>query len=126
MAITYDIDQVAGRVTATAEGTLSLDQVLATLADLVKDPDFEPGFDRLWDLCEAQPDLSCDHVRAIARVVEALGQTLGGRRTAIVACSALAYGLARMYTAFSEGVGPETNVFGSREEAIKWLQEVAA
>jgi SpoIIAA-like len=115
MPMVIDIDKAAELITATVRGRISFDDLRAALAALFEDPDFDSGFNRLWDLREARPLLLSDKVRAKVRVVRDL---LGGRRTAIVASSKDAE-LARMYRLFVEDI--ETQVFHNKEDAVAWL-----
>lgn len=121
MSITYRIDRKAERITATAVGDLTFHDLRATLGVIVRDPDFRPRFDRLWDLREARTKLSGDEVRAIATSVR---DEVGGHRIAIVAPSDVAYGIARMYSALVEESGIEVRPFRELEGATAWLREL--
>ncbi len=122
MAITYRIDKTAKLIRARVFGEISFDDFRTTLREMLEDPDFDPSFGRLWDIREARLILSGDDVRGLAQVVR---KFVGGRRSAVVAQSDLAYGLARMYSALVEEAGIDVQAFRDMDEAMTWLQEPA-
>lgn len=123
MGISYRIDKANQLVTATALGDVFFQDYRAMLAVMVEDPDFDPEFDRLWDMRQGDPMLSGDEVRGVAKVV---ANVVGGRRAAIVAPGDVAYGLSRMYSVFLEDAGIDVQAFRTLDEATTWLQTPAA
>lgn len=122
MAITYRIDKTAKLIRARVFGEISFDDFRTTLREMLEDPDFDPSFGRLWDVREARTILSGEDVRGIAEVVR---KFVGGRRSAVVAQTDVAYGLARMYSALVEEAGIDTQAFRDMDEAMTWLQAPA-
>jgi hypothetical protein len=123
MAISYRIDKTDQLITATAFGDVSFQDFRAMLAVMIEDPDFDPEYDRLWDMRQGRPMLSADEVRGVAKVV---ANVVGGRRAAIVAPGDVAYGLSRMYSVFLEDAGIDVQPFRTFDEATAWLQTPAA
>lgn len=119
MTISYRIDKADRLITATALGDVSFQDYRGMLAVLIEDPDFDPTFDRLWDMRRGHPTLSGDEVRGVAKVVAKL---VGGKRSAIVAPGDVAYGLSRMYSVFLEDAGIEVQPFRTIDEATAWLE----
>ena len=122
MAFSYRIDKADQLITATALGDVSFQDYRAMLAVMIEDPDFDPEYDRLWDMRQGSPTLSCDEVRGVAKVV---ANVVGGRRAAIVAPGDVAYGLSRMYSVFLEDAGIDVQPFRTIDEATAWLQTPA-
>jgi hypothetical protein len=123
MGISYRIDKADRLITATGVGDVSFQDYRGVLAVMIEDPEFDPDFDRLWDMREGHPTLSGDEVRGIAKVVS---KVVGGRRAAIVAPGDVAYGLARMYSVFLEDAGIDVQPFRTLDEATAWLRTPAA
>ena len=122
MGISYRIDKADQLITATAHGDVSFQDYRALLAVMIEDPDFDPEYDRLWDLRQGDPVLSADEVRGVAKVV---ARVVGGRRAAIVAPGDVAYGLSRMYSVFLEDAGIDVQPFRTLGEATTWLKTPA-
>jgi len=84
----------------------------------------------LWDFTKAEPVLSTEELRMIAKYVvdqERKRPTGTGCVTTIVVSGLLKYGLARMFVAFNEvqrndGTTITTRIFHSREEAVDWIK----
>lgn len=80
----------------------------------------------MWDLTRAELEhLREEDVRSIGETPRKFSEERNGGRTAIVAPTDLAFGLARMYEFISDPseVLIEIQVFRSVEEATQWLEE---
>ncbi|HMF91965.1 MAG TPA: hypothetical protein VKL40_15080 [Candidatus Angelobacter sp.] len=121
MPASYVIDKKSRLVMGTATGVLTLDEVLASRRQLMRDPDFDPTFSQLGDLSTVSSiDLTADEVRMLA---ETSPFSLASRR-AFVGERPEVYGLARMYSILRGLRGDqEIRVFRSREAALEWLLE---
>lgn len=122
MPISSHIDQEKDIATFTADGDLTLDEIMA-IALMLYD---QPTKDVLFDLTAAStPDFSINDIMQIASLKqrsESPGRIDG--KTAIVAKKDLAYGLSRMFQSLSEmnRVPFEVSVFRTIEEAKEWLE----
>ena len=119
MPISYVIDKRNRLVLTTAEGRVTLDDVLQSRRQLLSDPDFDPSFSQLGDLSAVTgTDITADEVRIVA---ENSPFSLTGRR-ALVGESPEIYGLARMFSILRDLHGErEIRVFRTRHEALLWL-----
>jgi hypothetical protein len=80
----------------------------------------------LWDMSEASlAETTTEDIKAVIQGGLPLIRGREGGKTAIVAPEDLAYGLARMYQAFTEleAVPFAHMVFRSKQEALDWLKE---
>jgi acyl CoA:acetate/3-ketoacid CoA transferase len=106
-------------------GTILKQELINTVKALY---DSEPTPNHLWDLTETDfSKINADDLKDIAEFAKQYAPTRIGCRTALVAASALGFGLARMYEAFSENTGQcvEISVFHSRKEAEEWISAVS-
>ena len=86
--------------------------------------DLEPTPHNLWDLSHAKlAGLSLEAIREVAVSTHSKAPEREPGKTALVSSEDLAYGLAKMYSAFSEMTGHSATVevFRSTEEADAWL-----
>jgi hypothetical protein len=120
MKLETQIDTEVGIRRHRVTGPLDTGAIADALRELRARPDYDPSLPALWDLRDAEIDVSAEEVRRLADVVAGLGRL--PVRTALVVSRPAAYGLARMYDqlveskAFREGA-----VFYSLEEALAWL-----
>lgn len=76
-------------------------------------------FRRLWDLSDAHVTLTHDQAMQLAKIFKQLDSSPA--RTAVVASSDLAYGIARTHEAYRSTAEVRQASFRSREEALAWL-----
>lgn len=114
------IDSHQRLVTTRVTGYATFADIDVEQKRLVGDPEFDPGYDHLFDLSGvADVQLSLDEIRELASVKLFSERS----RRAVVAPANLLYGLSRMYQGF-RGLGPESlRVFRTTEEALRWLEE---
>jgi len=108
-------------VTSTATGTLSYSDIAAHQDRLKNDPDFNPGFDQLFDGTRVTKiALTVEEIQTVARQ----RVFAAGSRQAFATSSEFAYGMARMFEICREtaGTGRLMRVFNSLEAAQEWLQ----
>ena len=86
--------------------------------NLLKDPDFDRGFDQLWDFREAtHADVSTATLRELAKS----RSYADGVKRALVAPLDVAFGLARMFQSLHDEAPETIQVFRSLPEAETWL-----
>jgi len=71
---------------------------------------------------EALATRNPDQIRRAAEFLERFAERIG-RRCAVVVARDVQFGLARMGSVFSDGVGVDSQVFRSVDEAVAWLQK---
>ena len=112
--------------TARYRGTVDDESLLAAYAGLITAPDFDPALDDIVDLRDVS-NLDITHEglrRLVSRVAEL--DILGFRtRVALVAPTAVAFGMGRMYELLRGTVRnttEEIQVFREFDEAVRWLR----
>ena len=98
------------------------DDVIKTFESAMKDPACPNPAALLVDVSRSE-SLATVPVPEIRRVAEHLGPFSGriGGRAAVVASSDVHFGLSRLGSVYSEGVGVEVQVFRDVESAAAWL-----
>ena len=120
MPVRYEINENVLRM--DLEGEYEPEDILRTFLDALADP-----------RCPKQVALLVDVTRSavlakrapgeIQTVAEALGpfsERIGGR-CAVIASDELHFGLTRMGSAYTGGVGVDAQIFRDRESALTWL-----
>ena len=129
MPITHDIDHDRKLVHARVSGTLTKDDAFSFQREVWSDPAVR-GYNQLIDASGMTnvdiPFPSSDAMRELAGLAASMDDPGVKTRFAIVATSALAYGLARMYATY-RALDPRStrsiSVFRSLDEATAWLAE---
>ena len=113
------------------EGTYPSDAIIEAFEAALADPAFPTVDTRLLlnvNLSESLADRSVEDLRRVAEYFAQRAERVG-RRCAIVAESAVHFGLMRMAVVFAEMYDAEARVFKSEDEAVLWLnhgQQVSA
>jgi len=119
--VRYSIDKQRRLILTTAEGSVMFDDIRGHQDRLLADPDFDASFDQLIDTTAVTKfDISANEARILAErpIVSPAS------RRAFVATEPYIFGIARMMEAYHEGLKcADIQVFYSRAEALKWLEE---
>jgi hypothetical protein len=129
--ITYEIDHQRKIVRARVVGTMTRDDPFQYQREVWSIPEIR-GYDQLIDATGMQavdiPFPSADAMRDLAGLAASMDDPSVKTKFAIVATSAFAYGLARMYATY-RALEPRStravSVFRTVEEAMAWLEETA-
>ena len=118
MPITFDINPSDRIVVMRAAGVLDDHSVNLVRAEIRKHPDLDPSMVQLFDMRSAeQITLSADSVRALAA-----GSIFGSRsRRAFVTGNDFQFGMARMFSLYSETHAQTVEVFREVDSALLWL-----
>lgn len=127
MPITYQIHHDQKLVHARVTGTLTKDDAFTYQRDVWSLPEVR-GYNQLVDATDMGsvdiPFPSADAMRELASLAASMDDPSVKTRFAIVATSAFAYGLARMYATY-RALDPRStrsvNVFRSVDDALAWL-----
>ena len=108
----------------TVTGPLFLDELMGTLKGIYSSEDFDPAFDVLWDIRDADvSSFSHEEIVRLRDLVTGHWGVEGGSRAALIVSEDLSYGLARMYGSLIESSSAsELRVFRNMEDALNWLQ----
>jgi len=116
------VDLEGGLAVFTVRGMVSAEMYAQTIQDFYDQGPVTKNV--LWDLTESTLDhLRTEDVKQIGRVPRKFVAERAGGKTAIVAPTDLAFGLARMYEFSAEPaeVPFAVKVYRSMEEAVTWL-----
>jgi len=118
MPITFDINPSDRIVVMRAVGVLDDHAVNLARASIRTHPDFDASMMQLFDMRSAeQITLSADAVRALASVSVFSRES----RRAFVVRNDFQFGMARMFSLYSESHAQTVEVFREVEPALVWL-----
>jgi hypothetical protein len=128
LPITYEIDHDRKLVRARVSGTLTRDDAFQYQQHVWSLPEVR-GYNQLIDASDMGhvdiPFPSADAMRELSSLAASMDDPNLKTRFAIVATSAFAYGLARMYATYRALDTRSTravSVFRSVEDALEWLE----
>lgn len=124
MALLYSIDSRRRRVTVMATAQPTYEEFTALLGAIVRDADFEPGDDILWDRRSYRDIPTREYIEHIVGWWQRHLPQLGYGHIANVVPEgiAAAYGMARMAELMGRPEG-HLRAFNDLQEAIRWLDE---
>ena len=105
------------------EGFYSSETIIESFEEALSDPQFPAHNARLLlnvNRSESLVDRSVDDLRRVAEYFAQRADRVG-RRCAIVAETAVHFGLMRMAVVFADSYEAEARVFKKEDEAIQWL-----
>lgn len=121
------VDPERRLATVRLTGTLQADDLKEAFAAMVGHPDFEAGFNSLWDLRGASAArLDFEALRDVVRAVATRKDARGRGKVAIVVTQDVDYGVSRVYEMLASGLPTVVNVFRTLEEAAAWFAAPAA
>jgi hypothetical protein len=122
MPITYTIDKQRRFILRIISGAATSDEILASLAEVLKHPDYHPGMKSLTDLRAIQHYASPQEVRQIANFILGREEEVRGGKAAIVVSQDVSFGMARMLEMLTESSQLSIRVFKNLKEAYEWLE----
>lgn len=120
MSVRLDLESQPGVAMGHASGPMTLDDMKEAARSLWRSVDGS-RVRVLWDLREAQFDISANDVRELAEWVKQ-ESPFDDLLTAFVVRPGLQFGLARMFEMLREKPGARTGVFTEAEPALAWLR----
>ncbi|NJN51385.1 MAG: hypothetical protein HC809_05985 [Gammaproteobacteria bacterium] len=118
MPIDFAIEPERRRVVSRCFGVLAARDMSEHQDAIAADPTFEPEFSQLFDLTEVE---RIDVDRAATIALARRSPFSPDARTAVVATSALAVGLSRVFGAMVHGGRRDLQVFDNVAAALQWL-----
>jgi hypothetical protein len=122
MPIHHLVDRETGILHVTRDGNITTHDEQDALRKRVKDPLIIPGIPVLVDCRNVEPPDSTEVVTYLAQQITGLAAELQCGPVAIIVCTDVEYGMARMYMALTELAHPNTEVFRDYEEGLNWLK----
>jgi hypothetical protein len=115
--VRYKIDKEHHLILTVGEGSVTASEISDHQDRLLRDPNFDAGFNQLIDVTTATRfDMSTDEAKQIA--LRSIVSTKSKR--AFVAIKPDIYGLGRLMQVYHEGLA-DARVFHDRDLALKWL-----
>lgn len=123
MPISYRIDRERRVVFVRGEGEVTIEDLKGYSAGVVNDPAYEAGMDELVDFRGAAgaEKLTTEQILEVRALNRELSDAVGASKLAFVVDSDLAFGLARIFMAYSEDSKITHEVFRDLAEARAWL-----
>jgi hypothetical protein len=123
MPVSYEIYKEMNLIVSRQIGHTDDDEIVRVYKAMYTDPDFDPSYDKLIDLREADSrDRDPDILEIMAHFAgEKYSEIQAKPKVAIIAPKDLTYGFGRMYDGLSAETGEELQVFRTATEACKWL-----
>ena len=124
MAVDRHINSESGLVTLTATGRLDLNVMRMAIDEMIRDPDFRPGIDIIWDLRNADASSATVlEMRQLAEFVNVRQKERGEHyKVAVVVKRELDYGIAKIYVAIADRLPLQFKVFRSIDDAHQWIK----
>ena len=121
MAVTYRIapDERIVYLTVTGEATFA--EWREAMLSALSDPAYRKGFNFLIDRRDQTNVPDTEFVRAAAALLREYSAVMGGCRWATVAGRDAFFGMARMFSTFSEGTHIRVAAFREYEDGRRWL-----
>lgn len=123
MPIEHKVDENTGIMHVRRWGAISSHDEEVAFQKRREDPLVVPNISVIVDCREVYPPDTTEVVQYIANNVKALASELDCGAIAIVVSSDVEYGMACMYMALTELTHPNTMVFRSYDNALKWLKK---
>lgn len=119
----YRIDKNIKTVFVKFTGETSIEDLIEQEKIILKDSDFEKGFNTYADFSEATPShtVNFDKVKMSKEFVESIQDMRGKCKWAIYAPYVFAYAFAKMFAILASDLTIETKVFREEEKAKDWL-----
>jgi len=124
MRFGYRIDSAQRLVVLSADHRPTVDEWFEAMEAMTSDPDYQPGFDVIYDRTRSDPPHDTAQTREWAERHAALAATHGGR-LAVVVSTPLAYSVARTAAVIAARRGATIEVFWCERDARLWLGRAA-
>ena len=120
MKLRFDLESESDVAIGRASGPMTLVD-MKTAAQSLWDRAGGPRGRILWDIREAEFDLTAEQVRELAEFVKQ-ASPFSDLRTAFVVREGLQFGLVRMFEMMRETPGARVGVFTETPPALEWLR----
>lgn len=124
MPVSTAINKEQNLIIHTITEYMDLSTLVGTISKTLKNPDYQPGMNAIWHFHDIDKiNLSTDDLIFVADFASKNIDKNGKHyRLALVAEEDLAYGLTRIYEAWSSGRPVTINNFRDLEDARKWVE----
>lgn len=121
MPIESYVDAEKRCIFAKVSGDFTIQEIVDTIDQSVRNPQYRPGFCVLSDHTQIGEPLTPLQAGQMVEHMVTLAESLAGCRWAVVTTTQASYGMIRMVSVLAERVPIEVQVFTALEEAESWL-----
>jgi hypothetical protein len=124
MPVSYEIFKEMKLIVSHQTGHTDDDEIMRVYKAMYADPDFDPSYDKLIDLREADSrGRDPDVLEIMAHFAdEKYSEIQTKPKVAIIAPKDLTFGFGRMYDGMSAKTGEDLQVFRTAADACNWLE----
>ena len=125
MPFTYQIDTDAAMLWVFGDGTITQPERIAAIQAWMSDEAFRPGLNTLCDFSGAVSVPTLDELRHIVTFVEEHAEEVGRKKLALVTARPFAAAVAHQFQMLATSTPLTVGVFGTRRDALEWIQQPA-
>ncbi len=124
MPVEYKIDTNRKLIIGKGFGEIKHRDLTKIVQDIVAHPDYDSGYNELWDIREATKLMSFFE-QTISRVESEceVRKITTPNREAIIVANSLQFGIARQYAILAEKIPLHVEVFFNYERGLSWVME---
>lgn len=120
MPLVYDVKLDTQRIFIRSVGRISNREIVAVIADIVTDEDYDPQFTALIDLRPSTFELLRENINQLSNIIERI-QISHQNRIALVINNEQIFSVARTFCRLARSKGLSAEVFKEIEKAEEWL-----
>jgi hypothetical protein len=122
MTYQYSIDPTQRLATIRLSDTVTGDEFIQAVTDMLGDERWQPGFNSMWDgRYVTALNLEPERAREFIKRMGAVRDRRGAGKTAVVVARELDYAMARFFSLAIKVTARQINVFRTVEDAQRWL-----
>jgi hypothetical protein len=121
MPLSYSVDRAGACLLVVASGVVAIDDLAHHITACAEDPAARDCDLALFDLRQAKAAIGYSDLVMFRDFLGHALQTGPQRRWALLVCSDVSYGLARMFVTLSEDLPLSIDIFEDQATALSWL-----
>jgi hypothetical protein len=121
MGFSFSYEFAGSIVIVTARGTMNQQEALEIIASITADPRFRPNFGICFDVRETTYLPSFGEVTSFYHEYNERFRTVIAGKLAFIVANKIQFGIARMSMTLLSSLLPQTDVFLSKEDGLRWL-----
>jgi len=123
MPVTHRVDKKLKTIFVRAKGNIEIEELLDDERKILKDPEFEKGYNKYVDFTGAIPGPYADFnkIRMAADFIQSTQNIRGNCKWSIYAPDQDAYAFSILFARLAKDSGVETKVFMNNYQAKQWL-----
>ncbi len=121
MPITYQLDKIHRLIRTQCVGNVTFEEVIDHFQVLEQEPECPNRLHVILDLSQLTSLPESDQLRLVSREIGRISERVQFEACAVVACTDVIFGMARMFEVFAEKHFLMTRIFRALNEAENWL-----